>query len=87
MENQLFCFYNILSGRYEGVFSMPSDAMCVYRLQNDKSFNRDEYCVFKVGTINVLDGTVDSKRPVRLDIPLVNSDTKNSDGNLPVQEV
>lgn len=80
MENQIYIFYNKLSLRYEGVFSFPTDAVCMARLSKKGSFDRSELEVCKVGSYNLETGVITSFSPVRLEIPL------EEDDPLPVTE-
>lgn len=72
MENQIYCFYNKLSQRYEGVFSFPTDAVCINRLTDEKNpLNQKEFEVCKIGSIRMDNGVVTSYPPKRLELPVV----------------
>lgn len=70
MENQIYMFFNKLANRYEGVFSFATDALCVFRLSSDQSFDREQYEVVKVGSYDLLTGIITPTAPVRMDIPV-----------------
>lgn len=79
MKDCIYVLYNNLSNRYVSVMSFPSDAMALTRLDEGK-INKEEFTLCRIGTVNLIDGTVEPCAPVRL---VWNRDEEK----LPVSEV
>lgn len=64
MKNYVYVMFNKLSGRYESVLSFPSDGMALHRIE--KSVDKTEYDICRVGSIDISTGVIESEPPVRL---------------------
>lgn len=67
MKNNVYVFYNNLSGRYGEVVSFPSDGFALARVQPTiKPEQLDEIQICRVGSIDIETGELKTEPPVRI---------------------
>lgn len=67
MKDYIYCLYNKLANRYEGIMSFPSDSMALHRLGKNPNLDKDEYDLCRIGCIDISTGVISSESaPVRL---------------------
>lgn len=67
MKDYIYCLYNKLANRYEGIMSFPSDSMALHRLGTSPNMDKKVYDLCRIGSIEIETGViVAEKAPVRL---------------------
>ena len=81
MKDYIYCLYNKLANRYEGIMSFPSDSMALHRLGKSPQMDKEVYELCRIGSIEIETGVlIAEKAPVRLI-------WEKESGELPTKEV
>lgn len=79
MKNFLYVLFNTLACRYGDVLTYPTDGFAISRIKKiaadpQSGLNISEQLLFKVGTIDLITGKVESLEPVPIPMENISSE-------------